>query len=213
VKTRAVGLQLVVYDRTCRGQIGLGLTNAWSAGLRLYRVFGRVHSGYGARSFVDALDWLATVESNQRIASVQLWSHGKWGNARIGDQLLDERALLRGSALAPRLESLRARLLPGALFWFRTCESFGALRGQRFARAFADFMGCRVGGHSYVIGAWQSGLHGLEPGAQPSWDPAEGLAGGSPEHPIRALPSSPGAPNTISCLEARIPERYFDHSM
>jgi hypothetical protein len=201
---------LVVYDRTCRGRAGLGLADAWWAGALLYRALGRVRTGYAARSVADALDWLGRVEPGAPITGVQIWSHGKWGNARIGDELLDERALLRGSVLAPRLASLRARLLPGALFWLRTCESFGAVRGLSFASALGDFMGCRVAGHSYVIGVWQSGLHALEPGARPSWDPAEGIAEGSPQRPIRALPSSPAAPNTISCLEARIPDRFFD---
>jgi hypothetical protein len=96
--------------------------------------------------------------------------------------------------------------------WFRTCETFGADRGQRFACALGDRMGVRVAGHTFVIGVWQSGLHALDPGARPSWDPREGLVEGNAARPIRAAPSMPGAPNTITCFSGSIPESFVDHS-
>jgi hypothetical protein len=197
----------VIYDRTAAG-----LASAWWAGTRLYRALGRVSHTRGVASFADALDWLVHVEPDRAIAEVQLWSHGKWGDARLGSELFDERALLAGSALSTGLSELRARLAPEALLWFRTCETFGAERGQRFARALSDRMGARVAGHTFVIAVWQSGLHALAPGARPSWDPREGLAEGSPSRPIRALASSPSRPNTISCFDGRIPEAYVDYS-
>ena len=194
-------MRVVIYDRTAGG-----LSAAWWAGTGLYRALGRVGATHGAASWLEALDFLA--RSREPIEEVQLWAHGKWGDARLGDTLLSERSLVRASELRPALGELRARLAPNALFWFRTCETFGAERGLSFARAFADFMGCRAAGHTYVIAVWQSGLHALEPGEVPSWDPAEGLREGTPKAPERALHSMPGAPNTITCFDGSIPEAF-----
>jgi hypothetical protein len=72
----------------------------------------------------------------------------------------------------------------------------------------ADFFGCRVAGHTYTIGYWQSGLHSLVPGALPDWPLDEGLAAGAPRMPTRSLASSPDAPHTISCLVGEIPDGW-----
>jgi hypothetical protein len=199
-------LRLVIYDRTCTGRAGLGLSTAWAAGTRLYRWRGLVDHALGAASFAEALAWLGSVARGRAIGEVQHWSHGKWGDARLGDDVFDAGSLTRSSPHRAALDELRGRLAPGALFWFRTCETVGAARGRAFARAFGDALGCRVAGYTYVIGAWQSGLHALEPGATPSWDPEEGLAAGSAERPERALPSLPNEPNTITCLEGELPD-------
>lgn len=201
------GARLVVYDRTAPG-----LSAAWWAGTHLYRGLGRVSRTFGAASWQEALDWLAGVMPDRPIAEVQLWAHGKWGDARIGGELLDERALLSQSPLSSGLGVLSRRFVADGLFWFRTCETFGADRGQRFARAFGDRMGVRVAGHTFVIAVWQSGLHALDPGARASWDPREGLVEGSAARPIRAAASMPGAPNTITCFSGRIPPEFVDHS-
>ena len=103
---------------------------------------------------------------------------------------------------------LRERLAPGALVWFRTCETFGGAAGHDFARAFTDFFGCRAAGHTFIIGYWQSGLHLLEPGQAPHWDASEGLAKGTPERPELAAWSAMGAPNTISCMTGRVPDGW-----
>ncbi len=199
------GLRLVVYDRTCRGRRGHFLSEAWWTGARLHRLFGSMDAAHGAASWREALDFLATVRPSTRIGEIQFWGHGKWGDARVADHVLDERALTRQSALRTRLSAVRDRLTPDALFWFRTCETLGADRGQRFARAFADRMGARVAGHTYVIGLWQSGLHVLRPGHVPGWDPEEGLAEGRAADPVRALMSLPTEPNTITCFTGAVP--------
>jgi hypothetical protein len=105
---------------------------------------------------------------------------------------------------------VRDRFLPEAkgLWWFRTCETFGALPGQRFATELADFLGARVAGHTYIIGHVQSGLHTLRPGERPTWSEDEGLREGSPDEPRRAHWSRLRAPNTITCLRGTIPDGY-----
>jgi hypothetical protein len=104
--------------------------------------------------------------------------------------------------LFPLLHRIRARLVPGqdALWWFRTCDTFGTAKGQDFARAWTRFFGCRAAGHTHRIGVWQSGLHTLLPGAEPAWSTSEGLTPSGTPAPSRA-----GLPNTVSFLQGRIP--------
>jgi len=97
---------------------------------------------------------------------------------------------------------------PGALVWFRSCETFGAAAGRDFARRLTDFFGCAAAGHTFVIGYWQSGLHRLEPGQPPGWAANEGIARGSPDRPELASSSSPRAPNTITCFTGKVPEGW-----
>ena len=123
--------------------------------------------------------------------------------------MLDARSLGRGHDHRAGLDAMRARLAPGALVWFRTCETFGAGAGIAFAERLAEALGARVAGHTHVIGFHQSGLHGLVPGARAGWAPDEGLEKGTPEAPIRARPSRPWAPRTITCLHGRVPPAWF----
>jgi hypothetical protein len=201
----------MIHDRTCRGRpLVPGLSHAWWLGGHLYRALGRFDAWTGVASWAEALDFLRTAAPGRPIAEVQYWGHGKWGNARVGCEPLDARALAREHELAPALRDVAARMLPGAegLWWFRTCETFGARAGHAFARDLADFLGCRVAGHTYVIGHVQSGLHSLMPGADPSWPDDEALREGTPDEPTRAHWSRWGAPNTITCLRGSIPRGF-----
>ena len=122
---------------------------------------------------------------------------------------LDASALRPDHPLNPKLAAIKARLTgPGALWWFRTCETFGADAGHEFARAWSSFFDCRAAGHTYVIGPWQSGLHTLRPGQQPDWSVSEALIEGTPADPKRAAWSTPREPNTISFLHNTIPPGY-----
>ena len=200
-------LRLMFYDDTCRGR-GLrpGLTHSWIAGKHLYRGLGRLDRARGVTGWLEALEWLAMVEPERPIGEIQYWGHGRWGRVLINGAALDVGALEAGHAFRPYLEAIRRRLVgPEALWWFRTCETFGAAGGHRFARAWADFFGCRAAGHTYIIGPWQSGLHCLSPGQAPHWPVEEGLAEGTPQAPIKALWSGPREPNTITCLHGRLP--------
>lgn len=205
------GLRLMVYDRSCRGGgwPRLGLSHAWRAGARLYRGLRRLDAQLGAASWHEALSWLAGVAPGRAIAEIQFWGHGSWGLARIADEPLDRASLEPAHPLNPLLCAIRERLAPhGALWWFRTCETLGALAGHDFARAWTDFFDAAVAGHTFVIGFHQSGLHRLRPGQQPGWSLAEGLRRGTPAAPEEALPSRPWAPNTITCLHGRVPARF-----
>jgi hypothetical protein len=201
-------LRLLIFDDTCRGRPGLpGLSHAWKAGRHLYRALGRLDAGHPSVSWADALDWLGTFRAGAPISEIQFWGHGRWGEVRIGGEVLDASALDVEHPLWPRLDRIRKRLVPGqdALWWFRTCDTFGTARGQDFARAWTRFFGCRAAGHTHRIGIWQSGLHTLSPGARPTWSVDEGVTPGG-----AAAPSRAGLPNTVSFLHGHIPDAPRD---
>lgn len=204
-------LRLMVYDRTCTGRPFLpGLTHAWASGAWLYRALGRFDAHHGAATWADALRWLTEFEADRPIAEIQYWGHGKWGKALIDRVGLGVEALEPEHEHHEALSRIRERMLPeaGSLWWFRTCELFGAEVGHRFARQWSDFFEATTAGHTFIISHWQSGLHSLRPGEAPTWSTQEGLAEGTPDEPVRAKWSSWRAPNTVSFLSGRIPSGY-----
>lgn len=204
-------LRLLVYDRTCYGRAWhRNLSAAWAAGSSLYRALGHLDCCQGVASWPEALSFLASCEPARPISEVQFWGHGRWGQVLVQGQALTEKALTSGHAWHSAWARIRERLTREreALLWLRTCESFGAKPGHDFARSLADFLGCRVAGHTYTIGFWQSGLHTLRPGQAPSWSDTEGLGRGTARQPEVSLPSSRHAPNTISCLKSAIPSEW-----
>jgi len=208
----ARGLRLMVYDRTCVAKLApVGLSTAWAAGSVLYRGLSRLDAAFGATSWDDALTWLGSYERDRPIAEIQYWGHGRWGRVYVDQDVLDVSAFGAGHRLAPRIAALRERLVPGgeALVWLRTCESFGAAAGQELASRLADGLGARVAGHTFIIGALQSGLHGLRPGHTPDWPAEEGIREGTPAKPIRAYGSGILRPRTITCFEGAVPAKWF----
>lgn len=202
------GLRLVVYDATQKRRRPVALGLSWHYGSYLYRGLGRVDASHGAESFADALAWLGRHEASRPIAELQFWGHGKWGRIFIDREPLDRSVLEPSHQHHAAFERLRERLTPGALLWFRTCETLGAQPGHDFARSLCDATGARVAGHTFVIGFFQSGLHCLRPGQRPHWSTSEGLARGTPQQPEAALSSSPQAPNTITCLDGAVPDAF-----
>jgi hypothetical protein len=202
----------MVYDRTClSGRARVGLSTAWAAGSVLYRGAGRLDATYGATSWDDALRWLATVDGARPIETIQYWGHGRWGRVMIDRDALSASALSPAHRLAPRLAAVRERLVPGgrALLWLRTCEAFGASAGLDFAARLADHLGARVAGHTFVIGALQSGLRALRPGHRPDWSAEEGILRGTPDAPEVAFASGVRRPRTVTCLTNEVPEAWF----
>lgn len=172
-------------------------------------LLGRIDASRAATSWDEALSWLARVRPDEPLDEIQYWGHAKWGQAFIDDDRLTVDALAKSSPHADNLRAIAKRMRsPSSLLWFRTCELFGADAGHDFARRFSDFMGCRVAGHTRVIGFWQSGLHSLSPGQIPTWSTDEGLVDGTPSHPISATDSSPFMDHTIHCLQGAIPHGW-----
>lgn len=204
------GLKLLFYDDTCRtSRFGLGLTHSWIAGARIYGGLGRFHHSAGFTNWAAALAWLATVGDGEPIEEIQYWGHGKWGRLYIDGEVLTASCLDAGHPFHADLEAIRNRMSSDSLWWFRTCETFGAEIGHEFARRWTDFFGCPAAGHTYIIGPLQSGLHALRPGETPDWTTFEGIDEGSPSEPKKALWSVPGAPFTISCVQPNLPSWAF----
>ncbi len=201
-------LRLIIYDATQRARKPRGLGLSWQYGTHLYRALGRVDGAFGARSFAEAFAWLTQHERARPIAELQFWGHGKWGRIFIEREPLDRELLRPGHRHHAAFQAVRERLTENALFWFRTCETLGARAGHDFAAALADATGARVAGHTFIIGFYQSGLHCLSPGVAPHWSDTEGLARGSATQPELARKSAPNAPNTITCLNGRIPDGF-----
>jgi len=206
-------LRLMVYDRTCVGRL-VGLSTAWRAGSSLYRALGRLDATFGAASWEEALEWLAQHEASLPIREIQYWGHGRWGRVMVDAEALDA-AALRSGPLVARLEAVRERLVAREegdrtpCLWLRTCEAFGADVGHDFARRLADFFRAPVAGHTHVIGAVQSGLHGLLPGHAPDWPAEEGISDGTAAKPRQAHGSGIGRPNTITCFDNAVPPDWF----
>ncbi len=218
-------LRLVVYDKTDVRSLesrlrarpyhapdgslrdGPGLAPIWLAGAWMHRVSRAADASRGVESWAEAIAWAVRTadERGRPIGSLQAWGHGGWGYMLLGEGRLDERALAPDHALASLLDDLKRRLAgPDALVWLRCCSAFGQVAGLRFARRLADRLGCRVAGHTYVIGLFQSGTHSLRPGEEPRWDEREGTRylGSRPQG---AMMSLPGAPRTISCFALDLP--------
>jgi hypothetical protein len=197
-------LRLMLFDRTCRGgRFTPGLSHAWAVGGKLYHRLGRIDAWYGAASWAEGLDWLLEASRGHQIAEIQFWGHGEWGGLWIEEDLLTITALEPSHVHHQRLAAIKERLLPDgkSLWWFRSCDVFGTRTGHDFARAWTRFFNARAAGHTYTINILQSGLHVLEPGAEPTWSVSEGVVPGL-DH---ASPSKIRAPRTITCLHNTIP--------
>ncbi len=207
---RAKALRLLVYDATCTGSgLSPGLSDAWSAGARLYRALGRVDAARGVRNWREALNFLTTYGDDTPLGEVQYWGHGTFGKIWIARDAVD-RARLDDPTLAPDLDRLASRLAESRapnhepLFWIRTCETMGGPSGHAFAKALTSRLGCRVAGHTHVIGVLQSGLVALRPGEEPGWPLEMGLGPKGEEG--QGLPSTPAAPSTVHFLTGALPE-------
>jgi hypothetical protein len=205
-RDKSAPLRLMLYDRMCRGPgLSLGLSHAWSAGGVLYNILGRLDAWHGAATWAEGLDWLLEVSEDRPIAEIQFWGHGEWGGLWIDEERLTAAALAPGHPAYERLARLKARLVPGgeAMWWFRSCDVFGTQRGHDFARAWTRFFECRAAGHTHQIMFFQSGLHVLAPGEEPTWSVDEGVVPGL----FHASSSSFRAPHTITCLHNVVPDR------
>jgi len=178
-------MRVMIYDATDT-RPGIELMDAWRLGAKLYRASRAIDIVFPAKSWAGALMWLRGIGP---VDEVQFWGHGAPGAAFIGGERL----------VVADMQEIHIR----RLFWLRTCSSFAGPQGQRFAVKLAGRLGCRVAGHTHIIGPIQSGLHSLYPGAVPTWSTKEGL-----DDLGRGKQSHPFAPHTISCLHSSVPDRW-----
>jgi len=198
-------LDLLFFDRS--DWAGKQLRMSWITGGLFYRLFRGVEVTRGFLDWPDAIEWLSTVEEDKKINSIQFWGHGSPGRVWINGEYLSIRSLLPTSPHRDLLLKLKSRLTPESTIWFRSCNVFAGKEGQMFATAFCQFMNCRIAAHTFIVGPWQSGLHTINPGEQPSWSKEEGV-GKNPDGTTKLLWSKPWSPNTIFCLTGKIPKGW-----
>mgnify|MGYP001547377037 FL=1 len=198
-------LDIMFFDRS--DWAGDQLRFSWITGGLLYRLFGGVEVTGGFLNWQDALRWLAEVEPGQKINSIQFWGHGSPGRVWINNEYLSIRSLYPGNPHRDLLLKIKSRLTPESTIWFRCCSVFAKEEGHVFATTFSQFMNCRIAAHTHIIGPWQSGLHSILPGRQPSWSTQEGV-GKNPDGTTKILWSKPWSTNTIFCLTGKIPEGW-----
>jgi hypothetical protein len=153
--------RFVVYSR------GQGwLTTSWIVLAPLWSGATTVPTD-SVREAVDGV--LAALGPDETIGSLQLWSHGNPGWVLVGKEHLVTRDFEAsspasgGTAGQRELARLRPRISPTSFVYFRTCLTFRGLAGRGFARAAARFLGCRVAGHTEVIGPRQPGYLEFDP--------------------------------------------------
>lgn len=185
-------MNLVVYDRNPgEGFMQRFLALSWALGCWIQKALGRVDAYYGAESWTDALAWLETHAGP--FTSIQYWGHGQPGMVGMAGKGMPNGFF----------STLKPKLLPETLIWFRCCLVFQGEAGHKFSQKQANALGCRIAGHTVVIGPWQGGLHTRGPNEAPSWDVTEG------EKPP-ALPPHlfPVFSNTIFCLRTTVPKGW-----
>ena len=183
-------MRVMVYDNSSQTP-EIELADSWQLGGWLYRRFGKLDASRGFSSWAKAIAWLRDFKY---VDEVQFWGHGSPGALWIGRERLH----------VPDLKGLDVR----NLFWARTCSSFAGYPGQRLAWELAQTLGCRVAGHTYKIGPFQSGLRTLAPTEMASWSPYEGVIKGDSTAPLDTAWSTPWAPRTINCLQSEIPSGW-----
>lgn len=196
---------LMFYDKS--PWAGKALTFSFINGGKFYKMFRSVENHAGFDNWADALTWLTTVEPDKKIDTIQFWGHGFTGGIAINGESLKSSSLKPQSKYYTLLKALKARLKPDSVIWLRSCASFAGILGKKFAQDLANFFGCTVAGHSFIIGPWQSGLHTLRPGEQPSWSDIEGFTKDK-EGVLVSAWSKPWETHTIFCLTGKIPKNW-----
>lgn len=163
-------MRLVIFDATRKPSI---LDETWGIGSFSMWFRGRTDGMFGVLNWNEAFTLLRN-RSNEYglIKEVQIWSHGKPGQVLInGEKLTDfinDNIVIEVFKKNPIMD-------PNGLFWFRTCSTFQGEIGKQFAKDFSNIVGCRIAGHTHIIGCpTHSGLHSIKPNEEPSWPNEEG---------------------------------------
>ena len=195
------GIRVMTYDST--DWAGGGLTKSWFAGGKLYKLFRALDVVKPVSSWREAFDWLNTVEADKKIDMWQFWGHGGPAKIYVNGETIGQKTLSPNNEFYDDLLTLRDRLHPNSLVWFRSCEVFNGPSGKKFAKDLADFLGCRVAAHTFIVGPFQSGLHSVRPGQGPSWPDSEGRDASG-----KGKVSMPWYTNTVTCVTGNVPKGW-----
>lgn len=184
-----------------------GLTHQWFVGGVLYRALRWVDKTKGFSNWGGALDWVLEQSKNRPIEQIQVWGHGSPGKSWMKREPLHANSVQEGPH-AEKLQEIGRRMTDNGTIWFRNCSVFCGEKGHEFAKSWSNTLDCRIAAHTYVIHAWQSGLHTISPGEEPSWSTREGIQAGTPDQVLQCKSSFPWAKNTIFMIAAGIPEGW-----
>lgn len=198
-------LDIMIYDSS--DWAGKQLRFSWITGGKFYKWFRGVEHHAGFSDWLEAIDWILSVEPNRKINSIQYWGHGSQGKVWMNGSAMSVRSFVEASEINKKLNLLKQRLTPESVIWFRCCNVFAGNEGKIFSITSSNFFNCKIAAHTYIVGPWQSGLHTLKPFQRPSWPINEGLEV-QPDGKIKKLWSTPWAPNTVFCLSNKIPEDW-----
>lgn len=194
-------LDIMFYDSS--DWAGEQLRFSWITGGKFYEKFRSIEHHAGFSSWKEALKWIISIEPDKKINSIQFWGHGSPGRVWINGDFLSTRSILASSEHRELLLQLKERLTFDSVVWFRSCNVFTGQEGRLFAISFSSFLDCKIASHTYIVGPWQSGLHTIEPGCLPNWSLEEGIGKDG-----KKLWSMPWSPNTIFCLNGKIPKGW-----
>lgn len=145
-------MKIVLFDSSEGGALG------WSWSVGSFRPgWTRIGAGSWLNDADSKLD--AAVRPGTRLKELQIWGHGTPGAPEMDGEPMP-------SLFVDRLSLL---VEPSSLVWFRSCSTFFGNSGQAFAERTSNKLGCRIAGHTHVIGIWQSGLYSVEPGLAGDW--------------------------------------------
>jgi hypothetical protein len=157
-------LKVIIYDKNPgKRKLDKFLALCWLVGCFLLKYLKKTDDYYGATDWEDALKWLRT--RSEKYSEIQYWGHGFANGVLLAGQTLNERKLVL---------SLRHKVTPETLIWFRICSYFQGHNGQNKSEYLANELNCTIAGHTRIIGVLQGGLHTRKPMTSPSWSATEG---------------------------------------
>jgi len=132
---------------------------------------GEAIEGDSVESAVQAI--LDSLEEDECICSIQIWSHGWNGFFMIGDEQIKAEDFGEDSRFGP----LKGRICKDdAIITVGACRSFNTDSGRELAEAMAAFFECRVAGYTETIGVGlrYPGYVELCPGGKATWKDGTG---------------------------------------
>jgi len=181
-------MKIILYDSSPNGALG------WSWAVGSYRPgWTRV----GARTWHESIKKLLdAVPPGTRVKELQIWGHGQPGEP-----------MFNGLTAPPMFwNRLTTIVMADSLVWFRSCSVFFGRKGQAFAERMANELGCRVAGHTRIIGPWQSGLCSLSPNGKQPFFAQDGYRWLAEDW--RKNTSARREPRTIFCARMAVPEAW-----
>jgi hypothetical protein len=155
----------------------------WPIGARILGYFDHdvvLARGRDLPELVEDIEASLRARGLNSIRRIEVWTHGQPGSFRIQRQHFGREIFTtRNARLLGSLQTLRARLMGGAVIHFRSCVTFHGPEGRAFAEAASRFLnatgkGIILMGHTRPTGLIHPGWRTLLPGRRATWSDREG---------------------------------------